>query len=186
MPGARSLTSHYCLETARGGRKKNVHACAHARAQRALETEPRQLERKHNVTCIQTRGARRSLQERGGPVHSALPRLPPPPSTLQWGWRRGEGLRAIVSVAVLLADPSLPLDKAGSSKGAALHRNMATANWGLERQNEKQTKGAREGGGDKREIAKRKGLSAEISAQSASDNIGMLQPAIFPGTQNST
>lgn len=95
-------------------------------------------------------------------------------------------MRAIVSVAVLLADPSLPLDRAGSSKGAALHRNMATANWGLERQNEKQTKGARGRGGGKREIAKRKGLSAEISAQSASDNIGLLQPAIFPGTQNST
>lgn len=147
-----------CTRTARlGDRTKTTGT----QTQRHLHTDERSTALA--APPVTLKGERRACTQRTAPS--------PPPYSIQWGWGRGEGVRAIVCVAVLLTDPSLPLGRAGSSEGAALHRNMATANWGLERQKEKQTKGARGGGGEKQKgDCKRKGLSAEISAQSASDN----------------
>lgn len=123
-----ALLSGDCLGVKK---KKQSHTCmcTHARTQHALERELRQLEHKNSITCMQTRETRCSSNHREGgrkPVKVYSPSTPPTHTHHTTG-------RRLPSPCCLPMDPSLPLGQGSSSKGVALYRYMATANWGLER-----------------------------------------------------
>lgn len=124
MLGARSLTSRDCLGTAPGrGEKKHprTRAVQHSMPRRQNQDNWNANTRRHlhadeRSAALLPAVAQRG--ERGEPARAAHCRLP----------------------GCLVHGSITPAGRgAGSCKGGALHRNMATANWGLERRKDRQT-----------------------------------------------